>query len=865
MVRKVPRKTSVPAAPASIGAAVPVTPASVDVQPDVPLPIVGVGALRRRTGSVGSDGTIFHASLDCVSQGLDTVDAMTRGGLNGITERERANALLEKSEEFNRAVLDSLSDNIAVLDERGVILAVNRAWSQFALDNGAPQSVIDAIGVNYFSVCRQAIHGPFSEGAVNAVAGINAVLVGEQSEFRMEYPCHSPDEQRWFLMHVTALQDSSIHAVVRHLNITTRKLAELALKESEARSRAIFDHAVDAIVTIDERGIIESVNHAGERMFGYSDVEVIGKNVSMLMPSPYREMHDNHLAHYLQTAKKKIIGTGREVVGLRKDGTQFPLYMSVAEVLLPGRRIFTGMLCDITERKRAEDALRESEAQNRALVNAIPDPILTIGRDGEYLAVHSSDPTALLGPAETFLRRRVEDVLPQPIAARFMEALANALDLHAMQELRYEIPGQGVEKKYFEARLAPSTEDTVICIVRDVTVSERERRSQEFYTSQLSYRLDLSETELRERDQLLALAADAASLGVWTHDVAQDEFSASHYWHMLFGFTPSQRLNKASVFERVHPEDRLAFGERVNLATKGDGVYENDYRIVRPDGEVRWISSLGRVEFDADHRPILIRGVSSDITQRKQVEFELEQKRSEVAYLSRLAMLAELSGALAHELNQPLMSILINAEAAQLFVAQNGGDHKKLNDILQDIVDEDNRASEIIRHLRQLFSKQETVRESIDGNELTSDVYRILRNDLINRGVTLKMELAPDMHIVNVDRLQTEQVLINLIMNASDAVESADAALRQIIVRTTRTEDKRLQISVIDQGPGIAAEVLERIFDPFFTTKARGMGLGLSICRNIVNANGGRLWVENNPVRGASFHFILPLMLVETA
>ncbi len=395
---------------------------------------------------------------------------------------------------------------------------------------------------------------------------------------------------------------------------------------------------------------------------------------------------------------------------------------------------------------------------------------------------------------------------------------------------------------------------------------ERERRRLELQRrAQLSERLQASEAGLQQSEQRLTLAADAANLGVWNRDLVTDAVWVSDRWRTLFGFTPSERVEFADVRGRIHPEDRAAFSAAISDAIRGTSRYEIEYRIVLPDGRVRWIASRARVEVDSGGKAVFLHGVSLDITARKEAELEVQQQRKEVAHLSRVTMLGELSGALAHELNQPLTAILSNAQAARRFLAQDSVDLDELRDILQDIVDEDKRAGEVIRRLRVLLSTGETQRQSMDVNEVVSEVFKLLRSDLATHGVMLQAELAPGLPHVNADRVQLQQVVINLVMNACDAMGAVAAIDRRLIVRTELAAGVGVIVSVIDQGCGIPAEHVDKVFDSFYTTKTHGMGLGLSVCRSIISAHGGRLWAENNPDRGASFHFWVPLDTLKAA
>jgi len=371
--------------------------------------------------------------------------------------------------------------------------------------------------------------------------------------------------------------------------------------------------------------------------------------------------------------------------------------------------------------------------------------------------------------------------------------------------------------------------------------------------------------DTQESEQRLVLAANAALLGIWIRDLKRQDIWLSDQWRALFGFAASEPVALADLLARVHADDRAAVQRTLDNSLLGVPRYDMEYRIVLPDGALRWIGSHGSVEVDADGRPALVRGVSLDITQRKLAELDVQQKQKEVTHLSRLAVLGELSGALAHELNQPLTAILSNAQAAQRFLARQPPDLAEVTEILRDIVDEDQRAGEVIRRLRSLFNKHDGARALVDVNTLARDVIRLLRNDLINHGIAVRTELTATAAVASADAVQLQQVLINLIMNACDAMAGAGPAHAVIVVRSAAAGAHAVQLSVIDSGAGIPAADLAQIFEPFYTTKERGMGLGLSICRNIVAAHHGRLWAENNAGGGASVHLHLPLAAVEAA
>ena len=275
-------------------------------------------------------------------------------------------------------------------------------------------------------------------------------------------------------------------------------------------------------------------------------------------------------------------------------------------------------------------------------------------------------------------------------------------------------------------------------------------------------------------------------------------------------------------------------------------------------GGLRWIATVGRIELGPSGKPVRIRGISRDITRSQQVEQQVQQQRDELAQLSRVAALGELSGSLAHELNQPLTAILTNAQAAQRFLAQGRGDSNDIREILSDIVADDQRAAEIIQRLRQLFKRGQIQRQPLEANELVRDALRLAQSELAGHAIDVRAKLADDLPPISGDRVQLQQLLLNLIANACHAMADVAPASRRLLVRTAVANDDGVLVTVADAGTGIPPECLPRIFEPFFTTRAEGMGLGLTVCRTIITGHRGKLWAENNLDHGASFHFVVP-------
>jgi len=365
--------------------------------------------------------------------------------------------------------------------------------------------------------------------------------------------------------------------------------------------------------------------------------------------------------------------------------------------------------------------------------------------------------------------------------------------------------------------------------------------------------------ELRERDQQASLAADAASLGMWARDAVLGTLWASDKWRTLFGFTRDEPVSMDQLLKRIHPDDRTLFQERMAQATADRGEYHFEYRLLLPDGRTRWIASQGKVEFDARRRPVRTRGASVDITERKSVEQEMLRLQQEIAHVGRVSVMGQLATTLAHEINQPLGAILRNAEAAALFMQGPDPDLAEVSAILEDIRQDDQRAGAIIDRMRTMLRRGEIEMIPLEVGPILRDAATLLRPDAASRRVRLVLDIPDGMPPVLGDRVQLQQVLLNLILNALDALEDVGGEYRTVSIATRRETDQVVEISVADTGHGIAPDQIDRIFEPFFSTKSRGLGMGLSISRTVIEAHGGRLWAENNGDGGATLRMTLPV------
>jgi PAS domain S-box-containing protein len=376
---------------------------------------------------------------------------------------------------------------------------------------------------------------------------------------------------------------------------------------------------------------------------------------------------------------------------------------------LDGRVICEGIALNTTSHKRAEEALLESEARNRAIMSALPDMMFLLSTDGQYLDVHARDEHQLLVPPSTFIGKTISEVLPPDLARQISQCFDRVLaDGSAVTDYALTVNG---ERRHYEARMVPCGPDKILSIVRDVTESKR-----------------------------------------------------------------------------------------------------------------------------AQH--------------------EVQHSRLELAHISRVTVLGEITASIAHELNQPLTAILSNAQAAKHAIAGGRLNLHDISDMLSDIIAADQRAGEVIRRLRTWLSRDQFLPQPLDLNQVILDVEHLIRSELIMRHVRLTLKLESGLPEVAADRVQIQQVILNLALNGIEAMEDSAAADRHLVIETSAA-GRGVQCAVRDRGTGIEPGHMDRLFDAFFSTKPTGLGIGLRICSSIISAHGGRIWAVNNDDGGATFFFTL--------
>jgi PAS domain S-box-containing protein len=332
----------------------------------------------------------------------------------------------------------------------------------------------------------------------------------------------------------------------------------------------------------------------------------------------------------------------------------------------------------------------------------------------------------------------------------------------------------------------------------------------------------------------------------------------SEEWYRIYGFDPENGPPALEDrLQRIHPEDRAKWQGAVNRAIAERSNYEVEFRILLPNGSVKHLHTIGHPVLNASGDLAQFVGSSTDITQRKLAEEALRQAQGDLAHVSRMTTMGELTASLAHEVNQPIAAAVIDANTCLRWLTRDQPDLEEAREAASRMAKDATRAADMVRRIRLLFKKVSPQRELVDVNEVVRELIVLLHSEATRYAISVRAELASDLPQVMGDRVQLQQVLMNLLLNGMEAMKDVDTT-RELIIHSQPAKNQQLIVSVSDTGVGLPPQQAEQIFNAFFTTKPDGTGMGLRISRSIIESHGGRLWAADNSPRGARFCFTLP-------
>jgi PAS domain S-box-containing protein len=625
---------------------------------------------------------------------------------------------------------------------------------------------------------------------------------------------------------------------------------------TEAHWSQIFNAMAEGVIILDENGRIEMCNSPAERILGLTAEEMSG--ISSMDPR-WRTIHEdgspfpgeNHPAMITLRTGQSITGV---IMGLPKpDGAITWISISSHAIFRNGkpRAVFT-IFSDVSERKAAEQALRHRNRYIETILEEAPIGFAVHTIDdgvGRFVSARFEEiygvPRGTIDSHHTFFEKvwPRDPELREQIRRRVLADMTSG-DPSRMHWDNIPIPTADGATRYIDAMNIPVPEQNLmVSTVQDVTEHVRAQKA------------------LRDSEEQLRHAAVAAEFGTFSYDFVSGQIFHSPEHLALYGLPPGAWLpmDEHLVPEAVDPNDKASFLAHMMARAYpcGSGILDFEHRIIRADGQNRWLRVRGKTVFSDDGRPLRSDGIVQDVTERKRAETEALVLREELAHFSCVATVGELTASIAHELAQPLAAILANTQTAWRLMQSETPDLNEMREILADIAADDQRATEVIRSLRSMLKGGGGERSSLLLNDLITDILSIVRNDGRERKVAIILDLDSPMPPIVGDRVQLQQVILNLIVNAFEAMDKSEGS-RELRLRTSKIGNEVI-LDVMDSGCGIPPEKLDTVFEPFFTTKPTGLGMGLSLSRSIVKSHNGRLYAENNSERGATFHMSLPL------
>ena len=641
--------------------------------------------------------------------------------------------------------------------------------------------------------------------------------------------------------------------IVRIAAFFTTSLVVAALttkvRASEARFRTFVDRATDAFFLLDDRSIIVDVNREACDSLGYSREELIGRHQSDFDVG----LDEASIARIRQ---RVIAGetVTFETRHRRNDGSSFPVEIHQGQFEQGGRR-FLCLARDITERKRAEDELRESEERFRTLVQFSFDVYWESDAQHRFTRqVFAEGLGDAPAPGSEIGKTRWEVPYLEPDAEGWRKH-RETLDAHLpFRDFELARPTPDGGKRYVSVSGLPVFDKSGRFIgYRGVGrhITERKR----------------VEEALRRSEAYLSEAQRLSHTGTAVLRATGPVYLSEESYRIV-DLDPRQGLpDRETLLRRIHPDDRDRVDAEIQAALRQQRDYELEFRIVRPDGTIKYLESTGHPLLSADGHAIEILATYVDVTESKRAQEEherLRQLEAELAHMNRLSIMGELAASLAHEILHPIATARNNASAGINFLEMRPPNLDEVREALSCVVRDADRAKDIVDRMREHIRKAPPRKEPFDLNETIKEVIVMVQSAIAKNRVSVRTHLADGLIPVQGDRVQLQQVLVNLILNAVEAMSSMEEGARELSISTEQSPTGGMLVAVGDSGPGIDPQRLQRVFEPFYTTKTSGVGMGLAICRSIIGDHGGRLWADANKPRGTVFQFTLPATQQDT-
>jgi PAS domain S-box-containing protein len=501
--------------------------------------------------------------------------------------------------------------------------------------------------------------------------------------------------------------------------------------------------------------------------------------------------------------------------------------------------------------RRAIEALRNSEAQWKEVFEHNPVMYFMVDAAGTVLSVNTFGATQLGYSVDELLGQSVHRVFASEDRHMVQGNVAACLDnigkTHSWEIRKVRKDGSELWVRE-NAKAVRRLDNQLIVLIACEDITERKQ----------------AENSLRQSQMYLAEAQRLSHTGSYGWHADRREIVWSEETFRIFGFDKVPSIKFGTVMQHIHPDDRESVYRTVERASRDLKDFEHEYRLLMPDGAIKYVHATAHVVTDAAGGTEFV-GAVTDITARKQAEAKLHEAQTNLAHVTRVTALGELAASIAHEVNQPLTAVVTNAAACLRWLDREPPNVKEARGIMESIITDGSRAGDVIQRVRALVNKTTDQKAPLDINEVIVEVVGLVQHELVSHRVSLRLELAPALPLVLADRIQLQQVILNLVINGIEAMQPVTDRPRELVIQTRRDEARQILVKVRDHGVGVATENADRLFDAFYTTKSSGMGMGLSICRSIVDAHGGRLSVAGDAGPGATFQFTLPLHQEENA